>query len=336
LLACPLHWGLQRWEDVSLEVTRKQLRLYFFLSIGLAIVELLNALSMSILPGSWYALLKGSDIGFSMALSRWVLGKRYHFGQTIGSGLVMGGIGIAFILGPSSSPTKETPGEVVADNSFSLTVASALCLCGACLNAGCAVLTEATLKETLKEEEHRTIRCGNCASPSKLLLSNAYSMWTTLFSFSISSVPAILSGQLQGAFQDANIFAEPCSHDDSSAVSNASALFTSMLLLLGVSRFGERLSKHWICVADSAITFSLVQAARRLSGIFILAALFQEVFPRSMTVGSSCSAIGFALHCWYSRVAAADEEDSASRRLARHEYELVETAAEQHDEMHTQ
>jgi hypothetical protein len=62
LLSCPLHGGLQRWEDVSLRVTTRQLRLYFVIAFGLSMVELCNAFSMSILPGSWYALLKGSDV----------------------------------------------------------------------------------------------------------------------------------------------------------------------------------------------------------------------------------------------------------------------------------
>jgi hypothetical protein len=259
-----------------------------------------------------------------MALSRWILGRRYKSGQMLGAGFVMAGIGMVFLLG-SPSHVKENRGEVMTeDSSISLTVAAAFCVCGACLNAACAVLTEAALKQTLKEEEQRMITCGeNAAAPSKLLLSNAYSMWTTLFAFALLSLPAILSGQLQGAFQSSsNELGEACKLGDD----DSSSRLTCMLLLLGVMRFGERLSKHWICVSDSAVTFSLVQAARRLSGVFILAAVCREAFPQSMIAGSLSSAIGLAMHVWYGRPAAADEEEASStHKSARHEYELVTT-----------
>ena len=66
-----------------------------------------------------------------------------------------------------------------------------------------------------------------------------------------------------------------------------------MLSLLTISRFGERICKHYICFIDSAVTFSIVQAARRLSAIYILAILFHEDFPSSLVIGSILCTIGF-------------------------------------------
>lgn len=315
-LSVPLHWGLTTWEDVSWTISWKQLRLYFFIAIGLSMVELLNSLSMSVLPGSWYAFLKGSDVGFSMILSRWMLDKSYHCGQIVGAGFVMGGIGMVFALGSLTLPADE-------DRSVSLLVASLLCLCGAYLNSACAVIIEATLKQTLHEEEARTLVHRDHVPPSKLLLSNAYFMWTSLLSFFLLIVPSVLSGQLQGIFQEADERAENC-HAMELSTSSINKILLSMLSLLGVSRFGERLSKHWICVSDSAVTFHLIQAGRRLSAVYFLAALFNESFPHSMVVGSIFSAVGFALHFWFGRL---ESDPESAIRSAAHEYELVAATA---------
>ncbi len=317
VLSGPLHWGLTFREDVSLGMTWKQLRLYFFIAIGLSVVELLNSLAMSVLPGSWYAFLKGSDVGFSMILSHWMLGKSYHWGQIVGAGFVMGGIGMVFALGSLTAPIDD-------DRTVSLLVASLLCLCGAYLNSACAVIIEATLKQTLHEEEIRTLVHVDHAPPSKLLLSNAYFLWTSFLSFLLLIIPSILSGQLQGVFQETDEQAEVC-HGMDISTKNVNTILISMFVLLVVSRFGERLSKHWICVYDSAVTFHLVQAARRLSAVFLLAALFQEAFPPSMVVGSFCSAIGFAMHFLYGRV---NEGIELLIPAAAHEYELVASTAE--------
>lgn len=313
ILSCPLHYGLILWEDVSVAVTWKQLRLYCVIAIGLSLVELLNALSMSALPGSWYSFLKGADVGFSMVLSYWILRKSYCWGQIVGAGLVMGGIGIVFALGHMTLPSDE-------DRPVSLTVASILCLGGAFLNSACAVIIEATLKQTLQEEEARIVSLQNVdhAAPSKLLLANAYFMWTSFFSFLLLLIPSILSGQLQGIFQKADEQAKRCRAGETKVLVVATLLIT-MLLLLTCSRFAERLSKHWICFADSAVSFHFVQAARRLTAVFLLAVLFHETLPSSMVLGSLCSAIGFVMHSWY------DGRGALESTLPRHQYELVTT-----------
>ena len=65
--------------------------------------------------------------------------------------------------------------------------------------------------------------------------------------------------------------------------------------LLGLSRFLERLCKHWICICDSAVTFSIVQAARRVLGVYIIGFIFHEPFSQGLWIGSICSGIGFYL-----------------------------------------
>ena len=323
ILSCPLHYGLMLWEDVTVGVTGKQLRLYFVIAIGLSLVELLNSLSMSVLPGSWYAFLKGSDVGFSMALSHWILEKSYHWGQIVGAGFVMGGIGMVFALGHMSLPSDDV-------QPVSLTVAALLCLAGAYLNSACSVIVEATLKQTLHEEESRILSLQNVdhSAPSKILLANAYFMWTSLFSFLLLIIPAVVSGQLQGILQHADEQAELCHADEATPPSKyvVTTVLIGMLSLLTGSRFGERLSKHWICVADSAVTFHMVQAARRISAVFLLALLFDEALPSSMVLGSLCSAVGFGLHSWYDGPVGA-----LDLAIPRHQYEMVATTIEKAD-----
>lgn len=318
IISFPLNLALERRENVRLIVSWKQLRLYFLLSIGLSVVELLNSLSMSALPGSWYALLKSSNVGFSMILSCCLLGKSYHWGQILGSGLVMGGVGVVFVLSSKSAVTSTDM------QSVSLTFASLIALAGAFLNAVCNVITEATLKQTHKEEEDRMVdgMDSNFAAPSKLLLSNSFSAWTSLFSFLLLALPTILFGKASAS----KLSDLPCVILVSDQ--RIGLILGLSLVFLAISRLGERLSKHWICAADSAVTFSVVAALRRISGVFILAALFHESFPRSMMVGSCSSAVGFFLHFWYgqSPVTAVDSMDSKH-----HQYELVATTPSDFD-----
>jgi CRT-like, chloroquine-resistance transporter-like len=314
VLSFPLNLALERRENVRLHVSWKQLRLYLVLSIGLSVVELLNSLSMSALPGSWYALLKSSNIGFSMILSCCILGKSYHWGQILGSCLVMGGVGVVFVLSSKSPVTSiDTP-------SVSLTLACLIALAGAFLNAVCNVITEATLKETHQTEVGRRLdSMDSCLTPpSKLLLSNSFSAWTSLFSFLLLALPTILFGK-ESATKLADLSCVVLVSDQRFGL-----ILSLSLVLLAISRLGERLSKHWICAADSAVTFSVVAALRRISGVFILAALFHESFPRSMIVGSCTSAVGFFLHFWYEKPYgfAVDSMDDKH-----HHYELVGTAA---------
>ena len=283
------------------------------LSIGLSVVELLNSLSMSALPGSWYALLKSSNIGFSMILSCCILGKSYHWGQILGSCLVMGGVGVVFVLSSKSAVTS------IDSPSVSLTLACLIALAGAFLNAVCNVITEATLKQTHEAEAGRMLdSMDSCfTSPSKLLLSNSFSAWTSLFSFLLLALPTILFGK-ESATKLADLSCVVLVSDQRFGL-----ILSLSLVLLAISRLGERLSKHWICAADSAVTFSVVAALRRISGVFILAALFHESFPRSMIVGSCTSAVGFFLHFWYEKPYgfAVDSMDDKH-----HQYELVATA----------
>jgi len=312
-----LHGFLQKWEGVALpRQSRTQVALYFGIAIGLAIVELCNALSLTVLPGSWYALMKGSDIGFSMVLSRLFLAKRYRWGQIHGSFLVMGGIAIAFLLGNSSDHLpKETVGLV------SIPVALAVCMFAAFLDASLAVLTEATLKRILKVEEERLPVESNVTKvPSKLLLSNVYSMWTAFFSFTLLVPVVFLSGQFrEGLDVLQSSVQEPT--NDTAMISSSKLPMVLILSLsfLGISRFTARLSKYWICVVDSAVTFSLVQAARRLSGVFVIAFLFNEGFPLQMLIGSLFSGVGFALHYW------SGLETEKGAHGGAHQYELVST-----------
>lgn len=287
------------------------------LAIGLSVVELLNSLSMSLLPGSWYALLKSSNIGFSMMLSSLVLEKSYHWGQILGAGFVMSGVGVVFFLGSKSGIDSGDHGAI------SMTLASSIALAGAFLNAACNVIAEGALKKTLREEENRMLENDDSRLPaSKLLLSNSFSMWTSFFSFTILAIPAAF-------LRDANLEDQPTLDLPSTAEDFSYTLDARLMLglcfgFLTISRLGERLSKHWICVADSAVTFSLVSAARRQSGVFILAALFHESFPKSMIAGSIASGMGFALHFWFEHSISYSQGDQPG---GSQQYELVATAS---------
>lgn len=82
------------------------------------------------------------------------------------------------------------------------------------------------------------------------------------------------------------------------------------LAFLAISRFLERLCKHFICVYDSAVTFSTVQAARRWLGIYIVGWIFREEFANGMVVGSLISGAGFVLHGYdASRMAGSQQRD---------------------------
>jgi drug/metabolite transporter (DMT)-like permease len=262
-----------------------------------------------------------------MALSHLILGKNYKNGQVVAVVFVMGGIGMVVLLGPPSAPAHH--GSWSRTEYVSRSVAAGMCLGGAFMNAFCAVVTEATPKQTLEEEENRLleqqiINETHCP-PSKLLLSNAYSMWTTRFSFGILLVPVLWSGQLGHALEilkNATCNVEQIDDEDASQSGGTavSAVVLSYFMLLGLSQFAERLSKHWICVCDSAVTFSLVQAARRLSGVRVLAILFREEFPWSMVMGSACSAVSFTMHSGYGRPELVQQSSDGS-----HQYELVAT-----------
>ena len=139
--------------------------------------------------------------------------------------------------------------------------------------------------------------------PSKLQLSNEYAMWTSLFSFGIlGTLIALWQITLHNNDVSPVRLSISCEEEGDSMSTTTSAstvvAVVCLLLLVTITRFTERLSKQYICVRDSAMTFSVVQAARRLSGVFILALAFGERLPMSMLVGAACSAVGFGLH-WY-------------------------------------
>lgn len=337
---------------------RKQFWLYLIISAGLASVDLLNAFSMTRLPGSFYALLKGSDIGFSMILSRIVLRRTYRWGQILGATLVMTGIALVFWLGSPSGHHRhqladddndesiheiQTTDDNRATNSnnkellSSVAVVSSMCLLGAVVNAGCMVVTEMTLTQSLREENRiLSFRNEIDIDPEriKFLLSNAYQMWTSLFAF-MMLLPALgLSYQFHHGVPAALTDYRTCHEvNDQHELDKPAAppmrlvlMISCLLLLLGVSRFVERLSKHWITVTESAVTFSLVQAVRRLLGALLLAAIFSEDFPVGMTAGTICSGCGFVVHYWSSNNRSTHSPSQNAAATNRSEYELVPTS----------
>ena len=162
ILSFALHLTLQRCvEHVYLPpVSYKQIRIYSYIGFGLSIVEIFNSYSMTQLPGSIYALLKSSDIGWSMLLSSVFLHKTYTKVQFLSAILIV--IGISWILkdahGGNSGDDEDGDQEGASKHSVSSTLASSsywyamvICLCATFINAFCSVITEGTLKQTLKE-----------------------------------------------------------------------------------------------------------------------------------------------------------------------------------------
>jgi drug/metabolite transporter (DMT)-like permease len=318
-------------------------------------VELVNSWSMSALPGSLYMLLKGSDVGWSMGLSYCILHKKYSQPQVLAAAMVMSGIGLVFFLDDNEEEeinnknVKAIDENKAPQENSSWWTASTLCLGGAFLNAFCSILTEATLKKTLVQEETRLLEQQQ-QSPSKLLLSNFFSMYTSFFSFVLLTVPLFVSwvtttstnNSLQESMQVASSSSSSSCHagqddtmeeeeNDTTArttgtTTAALVVIFLCLILLALSRFAERIAKYWICVCDSAMTFSLVQAARRLSGVFVIAALFGEPFSSTMLIGSLVSGMGFFLHYWCSNSSQQSTESAANDQDKDHKYELVKSS----------
>jgi hypothetical protein len=128
-----------------------------------------------------------------------------------------------------------------------VSVAAGICLMGAFLDALCAVVTEVTLESTLKEEEERDVllQGSKNGAPSKLLLSNAYSMWTTLFLIMI--VPVLISNKPPFVTMVSSCqtqVGKDLEEITSSATSIVATTVCLLLILVGLSRFVERLFKH--------------------------------------------------------------------------------------------
>ena len=398
ILSLGLHGGLvlfQQHHKSTFLPSLAQVRIYGLVAMGLSVVELFNSYSMSILPGSLYMMLKGSDVGWSMLLSYLCLPansdnaniakKRYTWGQVTAAGLIMAGIAMVFLLDDGSiilrnkqvedenddcfdnskltvsASTTTTTTDHITDSystaSTSIMRAAILCLVGAFLNALCSVGTEAMLKKTLQQEEERLRRQlhhengDNDKSydsemplqPSKLFLSNAYSMWTSFFSFVLLGIPALwkeLSSRNTGNIDSsANSLLPSLSSPDTpiatlttTTINPGDAMVGLCLVLLILSRFLERLAKYIICVFDSAVTFSVVQAARRWSGIYIVGILFHRyehlLASRGMLVGSLISGLGFLLHAREATVQSTTPIGStpnshSSETAAEHVYEKI-------------
>lgn len=294
-LSLLLHVILQYRENVVLRFSSRQVGWYLVVACGLAIVEGLNSFSMSYLPGSLYMLLKGSDVGWSMSLSYILLHKRYNAYQTLAASLIMLGVALVFVVHPTT--IRED-----VESTYSVASAALFCLLGAFLNALCSVAAEGMLKKTLQDEQERLLQLAQSATPSKLMLSNAYSLWTSFFSFGLLVIPVWVqeertkNGVPSEPTHPLDCIQNATSYWDASKIQHLSIGIATCLGLLGASRFVERLCKHFICVYDSAVTFSMAQAGRRWLGIYILSALFQEEFSPGMFLGSLVSGIGFVLH----------------------------------------
>ena len=297
ILALPLQLVLERQHEVKLGISMKQAVLYALIALGLSAVEICNALSMAVLPGSLYALIKGADIGLSMSLSRLILNKHYPGIQIFAAFLIMGGIVLTFFIGaPQPTHAHAQATESASKSAFGVSQqgAALLCFLGALLNALLTVITEGILKESLRAEQvfaaNAKVESASDASGLKLLFANHYALWTTTFSCLILALPALVSGEF-GHMS----FESSCKETEMrSGVSRL--LFALCLLTVAATRFTERLSKHYICVRESAAVFSIVQAARRIFGMFLIALLFQEQLPPSLLGGAVCSGVGFFLH----------------------------------------
>jgi len=358
--------------------SRKQLTMYLWIALGFSAVEWINSWSMSVLPGSLYLLLKGSDVGWSMCLSCVLLHKKYSPVKHVAAAFIMGGIGLVFVLDLydyDNAATSATRSSSIAGGTISVAEASLLCVGGAFVNALCSVLTEALLKQSLQEEQDRqllhvqqqqqeeqsaTTITAACPPPtppppSKLMLSNAYSMWTSFFSFSFLIIPVVVVGSSDSGSHDGGgdrgddsaTGNNTVTNNDNTllrlqdiTISNATTTTTMIglgiaicLALLTISRFLERLSKYFICVHDSAVTFSIVQAARRWSGIYIVGCAFHESFSTAMLVGSCLSGFGFVLYAWNTgsssnhatTMGASDDDTGRNHGHSRAVYEKVAT-----------
>ena len=334
VLSASFHYGyLTQVEQINYHLSWKQCRIYFGMSLFLATIELLNATAMNILPGSLYALLKGSDVAWSMLLSHFVLHKSYNTLQVRGVCVVSLGILAVFLL--DRRPNREETSSnnpIEQTDSLSLSVvepkaAALLSILAALLNALCSVLTEKLLKAALQKEESRMDHATSSSAfktdlelssandvlhshaettlypqrvPSKLMHSNLYAMTTSFFSWVIM----IVFGTATQSFRSIPSLRNHCTAAASANTINQNeprkyltiTSFVICFLLIVGSRFGERISKHWICVHDSALTFQLINVGRRIFGVLVLAVLFQEPFSLGMQAGALLTSIGFGMH----------------------------------------
>merc|ERR1711924_237773 len=126
-----------------------------------------------------------------------------------------------------------------------------------------------------------------------LLLSNAFSMYTSLIAFCILAVPFGFSGEIH-LWPDT----PTCEANTEAGAGGdyATAGLICVIAMVGVTRFSERWAKYFICLRQSAFFFSIMQALRRCIAVFALAYLFDEVLSNAVCVGAGLTMVGFILY----------------------------------------
>eukprot|EP00747_Dinoflagellata_sp_TGD_P180302 gnl/TRDRNA2_/TRDRNA2_32535_c0_seq1.p1 gnl/TRDRNA2_/TRDRNA2_32535_c0~~gnl/TRDRNA2_/TRDRNA2_32535_c0_seq1.p1 ORF type:complete len:413 (+),score=52.82 gnl/TRDRNA2_/TRDRNA2_32535_c0_seq1:118-1356(+) len=309
LLSLPLHLFLT-WRNNVIRPGFSTKRVFIYVTVGLALsaVEACNMLSMIMLPGSWYAMIKGSDVGFSLVLSRVLLKKNFPPLQNAAAVLLFLGVTVGAVFGvPVSSEHMDATREASKETHLSQEAAAWLSLFGTFLSALVTVLTDGFLKKRLKEEERSLLASTNIASVTnsandrgseasmQLLMSNAYSMNTTFVSFIVLGLPFGLSDEAS-RLQLASVPSCQKNAGAPTSWSSSQVTFLTLIALVGLTRFAERILKYYMTLRESAFFFSVVQSFRRLIGVFVLAFCLGESLSTATCVGAGICMIGFILY----------------------------------------
>lgn len=284
---------------MRLGCSAKQALIYAVIALGLSAVEVCNVFSMIVLPASWYALMKGSDVAFSLILSRMLLHKRFPWEQNVAAACLFLGVAVAVAFGvPITSSHEEAAQAASKRTHISRNTAAWLSLLAAFLGSLMTVVADGFLKKRLQDEESKNVASGHgdvTPISSELLLSNFYSMSTTAFSFLVLVLPFLISDESRllssGVLSTSSNECAAGTHRQSSDVG-----FWSLVVLIGLTRFLEKNCKYYMTLRESAFFFSVVQSARRLIGVFVLAGFLGEHLSEGTYLGAALSILGFALY----------------------------------------
>ena len=280
---------------------------YAMMGVGLAVSEVCNIVSMTVLPGSLYALLKGSDLSFNLLLSKLVLRKSFGAPQYAATVLVSAGVALNFFW--QTGPAEQHAQAVAnAERQAGVAYGTAvwMAVLAAFLNTLVTVCSERFLKPYLTPAQcsskavsglsppHTPSEAqSRCSAPEGLLLANQFGMYTSFACF----VCLLATFMLDGARFSAPVHSAATSP---ALLSSGAVLlaFAACISLLVLARFGERLVKYWMISIHSSFFFNTTQALRRTSGVFVLGLLFDEVLTWQMLSGAVLCAAGFSLSLW--------------------------------------
>lgn len=199
-------WLMFRYR-VHLIVPIRKAGIFFAVGAIQCVIEVCNGLSVTVLPGSAYTVIKSSELPSAILLSWLILKKTPSVNSIVAAALIVGGIALIFSLGPPEvAPAHSRSAAAALDSTHvSLMLAAAVgCLASFC-GALNSIFIETVLKWELKAtdlgEPHfglaRTDGQSKDSLHSSVAANNALLLYSRLSCFIILIAPAMMTGQLQ-------------------------------------------------------------------------------------------------------------------------------------------